>query len=434
VSTSVITFGASSYTAGNQHVGGFAGYNGTAAANYSNNYYLGTVGANGYFATEVARRVSSGSGVVINDDAQIRKIGNNVPQAAVTLTELNKEVQLDSFANTAGTGVASVEYVSSNPAIVQVASSDINGAKIKAVGAGDATITVIYKNASGAEITRGTTQVLGIIPIATAADFNSKLVAANMSRSFIQTASFDLPNAAYTPKGDATTPFSGIYDGGGFTIDAKNVPATSWQTVTVDVYGMYISSGLFGKIGGGSVKNMTINNVTASVTGSTGYVYAGAVAAFADRGAFERITVNNVNLAATNPSGYINMGGAFGGVYSSNFDNCVVNGSITGNATNISNGGGSMGGFVGSSDRCNVKNSVANVDVTDNSAGYIYTGGFVGRSYRGKYVGNRCSGKINITQTAAASINNELSVGGFEGRNSRGSMRNNISSSVITFG
>ncbi|MEG2626300.1 MAG: hypothetical protein RR956_08545, partial [Christensenella sp.] len=201
ISSSVITFGASSYTAGNTRVGGFAGHNGITAASYSNNYYLGTVGENGYFASQVAQRVGSSSSPNITDDAQIRKIGNNVPQAAVMLMELNEEVQLDSFANTAGTGVTSVEYVSSNPAIVEVVSGDVNGAKIRALTTGDATITVTYKNASGGVVATGTTQVLGVIPIASAADFNSKLVPANMNRGFLQTASFDLPNATYTPKG-----------------------------------------------------------------------------------------------------------------------------------------------------------------------------------------------------------------------------------------
>ncbi|MEF9988874.1 MAG: hypothetical protein RR797_07345, partial [Christensenella sp.] len=142
ISSSVITFGAPSYTVKNTNVGGFVGYNATLAANFSNNYYAGTVGANGYFATQVAQRVGSGSNPNITDDAQIKRLADRVPTPSVEFKELNKETGIYSYANIGNTETASVEYVSSNPAIVQVVSSDINGAKIKAVGTGDATITV----------------------------------------------------------------------------------------------------------------------------------------------------------------------------------------------------------------------------------------------------------------------------------------------------
>ncbi|MEG0785454.1 MAG: hypothetical protein RR389_08530, partial [Christensenella sp.] len=232
------------------------------------------------------------------------------------------------------------------------------------------------------------------------------------------------------PKGDTTTPFRGVYDGGGFIIDAKNVPATSWQTVTD---GSNTYAGLFGRIDSGTVKNMTLNNMTASVTESAGVVRAGAVAAQAEYGTFERITVNNVNLTATNTNGKLYMGGALGDTYSCNVDNCTVSGSITG-ATNTANEYSKIGGFLGGGSTCNMRNSTANVDVTDNSIKWVTAGGFAGELYGEYIVGNRCSGKINITQTAVGSIS-KFYVGGFIGK-AEGSrnVRNNISSNVITFG
>ncbi|MEF9988860.1 MAG: hypothetical protein RR797_07265, partial [Christensenella sp.] len=73
ISTSVITFGAPSYAAGNTKVGGFAGENILPVATYSGNYYLGNVGANGYFKDQVALRVGSGSNPNITSDAQIKR-------------------------------------------------------------------------------------------------------------------------------------------------------------------------------------------------------------------------------------------------------------------------------------------------------------------------------------------------------------------------
>ncbi|MEG0258169.1 MAG: hypothetical protein RR632_07690, partial [Christensenella sp.] len=220
-------------------------------------------------------------------------------------------------------------------------------------------------------------------------------------------------------------------DGGGKKITCGT--GMTWNTVTLD--GGYLGSGLFGAIWDGSVKNMTLNNMTANVTGSTAYVHVGAVAAHAKGGTFERITVNNVNLTVTNPNAEVYMGGAFGIMDSSTVDNCAVSGSITGNATNTQHASSHIGGFVGGSfNSSNIKNSTAYVNVTDNSVALIFTGGFVGYSDKGNYANNKCGGAVNITQSAAGSITGLLYVGGFTGY-SKGdtTMRNNIASSVITF-
>ncbi|MEG2576073.1 MAG: hypothetical protein RSA41_08575, partial [Christensenella sp.] len=113
-------------------------------------------------------------------------------------------------------------------------------------------------------------------------------------------------------------------------------------------------------------------------------------------------------------------------------NNCVVNGSMAVNAATVY-----MGGFSGVSTSCKVKNSAANVDIQVNSVNYICIGGFVGyiRNSGGEYIGNKCSGTVNFTQTAAAILDQGLYAGGFIGSiNDAISIRNNTSSSVITFG
>ncbi|MEG1474091.1 MAG: hypothetical protein RSC25_08225, partial [Christensenella sp.] len=307
-----------------------------------------------------------------------------------------------------------------------------------ATGNETATLTVTYKKAGAADIVK-TVSIKGVIGVPDFATFAKVGVDTaggyTLDRGYLQTADFAMAdNITWMPIGDVTVPFSGTYDGGGYAITGgKNM---TWKSVAVDIMVgvMAAGSGLFGQIDG-SVRNMTLNNVTVNITENATFVCVGAVAAFSDGAMLEHINVNNVNLTLTNGTGRIYMGGAFGVVYNITIINdCAVNGSITGNATNTSNGFSYMGGLAGILGDFNVKNSVANVDITDNSAGYIYTGGFVGRAYRGKYVGNRCSGKINITQSAAGNISN-LSVGGFAGELSDGNcVQNNISSNVITFG
>ncbi|MEG1474097.1 MAG: hypothetical protein RSC25_08255, partial [Christensenella sp.] len=141
VASSVITFGASSYTATNIKVGGFVGFNdNTPAANYSNNTYIGTVGANGNFAAQVALRVGSGSNPNITEDAQIRKVA--APQV-IEITNLTTEPKIGQWIN-AKTSVALSAKVTSTLAdakhvfVANTASADVSAAILTLSGTGDA--------------------------------------------------------------------------------------------------------------------------------------------------------------------------------------------------------------------------------------------------------------------------------------------------------
>ncbi|MEG2203500.1 MAG: hypothetical protein RRY10_07615, partial [Christensenellaceae bacterium] len=98
-----------------------------------------------------------------------------------------------------------------------------------------------------------------------------------MTDSYIVVCNITITNPTWTPIGNTATPFAGIFDGGGFTIDAKNVPATSWQTVALGGKESGVGVGLFGQIDGGTVKNITLNNMTADVTASAGRLCVGTV-------------------------------------------------------------------------------------------------------------------------------------------------------------
>ncbi|MEG1991289.1 MAG: hypothetical protein RR351_04290, partial [Christensenella sp.] len=467
------------------------------AATYSSNTYIGTVGANGNFAAQVALRVGSSSNPNITDDAQIRKVA--APQV-IEIRNLTTEPKIGQWIN-AKTSVALSAKVTSKLAdakhvfVANTANADVSAAILTLNGTGDAfsgTLTpamlanlsndgtlylcaqnkngttetarasVAFKvlrdvysprmsNVSAQSMQDGTvnvsleatdtqsgvktvfasaastnppdtgrtpltydqntkkwstaftggvwylyavdnagnvsavpekieTAVGDIIPIYSYADLTKIGVAKGypLSGKYIQMNDFKIPDGTtHTPIGDANVAFSGMYNGNGFTITGgKNM---TWKSVVTG--GWQDGSGLFGLVVDGTVKNMTLNDITASVTGSTTYVYAGAVAAFADRATFERINVNNVNLTVAVTNVGIVMGGAFGATLGGSITaNCAVNGSITGtmNRTSPSNSLTHIGGLTGYNGNSKIKNSVANVEVTDSADQYIYTGGFVG--------------------------------------------------------
>ncbi|MEG1474062.1 MAG: hypothetical protein RSC25_08080, partial [Christensenella sp.] len=312
VSSSVITFGASSYAVANPYVGGFAGLSNTPAANYSNNTYLGTVGANGYFAAQVALRVSSNSNPNITDDAQIRRVTAPAPNFTnINMQEIDKDYTVEGAAAAFG---YSANWSIDNPkfALSAVAGDSVRVRQVVPLATGNetATLTVTYKKAGAADIVK-TVSIKGVIGVPDFATFlkigTDTAGGYTLDRGYLQTASFDMANAAYTP-----IAIRGTYDGGNYIIDAKNVAPTNWQTVVVD--GTGVGFGLFGRIDGGSVKNMTLNNMTANVTESayTRFIIMGAVVGYTRDGTFERINVNNVNITLTNTNAGIVIGGAFG--------------------------------------------------------------------------------------------------------------------------
>ncbi|MEG1991343.1 MAG: hypothetical protein RR351_04560, partial [Christensenella sp.] len=432
ISSSVITFGASSYSVGNTGVGGFVGLNSNPAASYFNNYYLGTVGANGYFADSVALRVGTASTPVITDDAQIKR-GAPITFANVVQTpntwargvKVSADITADASvtldpakifvapSKDATTGVPLVKGAGNNYATaagavmaegkqyiiaygtnglsqavefeskVDATSPNISGVAAKRYSATDmrptATVvdlksgvasvfasqaatappadgrvvmnkvgaTDVYDAAAGVDMTKtwyvyavdavgnisaaGTKieKIIDPTPGVMTKDSQGRWEVQSgedmqaigtgvylMTDSYIVVQNITVTNPTWTPIGNATngtTPFAGVFDGGNFAIDFAAVK--TWNTVVVN--GSHVGVGVFGFINGGSVKNMTINNVTANVSVSTdnACVYAGAVAARVQNGALgtvERINANNVNINLTNTTGVIEIGGAFG--------------------------------------------------------------------------------------------------------------------------
>ncbi|MCD7785940.1 MAG: hypothetical protein LUH18_10300 [Oscillospiraceae bacterium] len=220
--------------------------------------------------------------------------------------------------------------------------------------------------------------------------------------------SIDLNNEVWTPIGTYYYPFSGTFDGSGYTVS-----------------GLYINNSsagqqaLFG-YNGGTVKNVTVSgNVT-------GYVSVAGVVGYNDSGTVTNC-INNVVVSAYS---------FVGGVVGTNNDNgtvtnCYNNGSISGN--------GNVGGVVGVN-YGTMTNCCNNGSITNSATGYDFVGGVVGYNSSsvtncynsGAVSGYRCVGGVvgyntstvkNCYNSGAVSCTSQTA-GGVVGSNSSGSVNN----------
>ena len=148
---------------------------------------------------------------------------------------------------------------------------------------------------------------------------------------FVQTADIDLGGKEWTPIGDGTNPFSGIYNGKGHKISGFSITKLSNFT------------GLFGKIvaadNEAGVCNLTIDgSINISGSGTDAAPSVGAVAgqvnnnvavAGKKNAVFTNITSNvDVTLAAQTQQP--RAGGLFGQMYLAVVENCVIKGNKRG--------------------------------------------------------------------------------------------------------
>jgi hypothetical protein len=150
-----------------------------------------------------------------------------------------------------------------------------------------------------------------------------------LSAHYIQTANINLSGVIWTPIGASANRFSGVYDGGGYSISNLNI-----NNAAVD------GQGLFGHKSG-TVRNVALVNATVK-----GNSYVGGIAAY-------------------NSSGII--------------ENCYVTGSIEGNLNNV---GGIAGYNLGTVQNCYTTCSVsASNDRAGGIVGYNISGGKVQYCY-----------------------------------------------------
>ena len=186
------------------------------------------------------------------------------------------------------------------------------------------------------------------------------------------TGNIDLNGKTWTPIGNATTPYTGTFDGGGFTI----------SNFTYKTTGNY--TGFFGTIGSGSViKNFTING---SITSNHGWV---GIIGQAGGGT---ITISDIHSQVNITCSKSRHGGILGFQNSTgtiNIDHCSYSGTLT-----VTNGAtGNFGGIVGltqnsSSAYVNITNCLFDGVIDDGTGNNA--GGIVGYANRTKVTIKNC--------------------------------------------
>ncbi|MDH8679903.1 ZmpA/ZmpB/ZmpC family metallo-endopeptidase-related protein, partial [Fusibacter bizertensis] len=200
----------------------------------------------------------------------------------------------------------------------------------------------------------------------------------DVSAYYVLVNDIDMENSEWEPIGTSIIPFRGTFNGNGKILRNLKISQAAMTYV-----------GLFGYIGGGSVKNLTIEN--ADVSGDT---YVGAIVGYATE---ENKLIENCHVKNGQVSGTSNVGGVVGRLYKG----YVENSSYTG----IVNGESNVGGFAGYVSS-KISDSWFDGEVTGISQ---RVGGFIGQfsGFNGSYRVERCY--------ATGKVTGKQSVGGFIG-------------------
>ncbi len=211
------------------------------------------------------------------------------------------------------------------------------------------------------------------------------------------TANIDVSGIEISPIGNTEIPFSGMFDGNGFTISNLKITQDSNSR----------NVGMFGVISSAKLKNITLDNI--SVTG--GSVVGGLTGIAKNASKITgcrvsgKITATGTSyIKQTDVGGIVGVNDAFtdantGKVTQSVIDGCIAETDVTARAGGIDEAG-HVGGLVGLN-----KGTVSNSSAHGNVTGGNTTGGFVGTNYGGSIYSSSASGYVSGAYT----------VGGFAG-------------------
>lgn len=228
--------------------------------------------------------------------------------------------------------------------------------------------------------------------IATLSDFQNWIFSPlDWSKNLILTENIDLSGLIFTraliaPDEDSVNAgfqgvaFTGVFDGNDHVISNLTIEASGKDYI-----------GLFGKIEGGQIKNLNIENATLH-----GHSYVGAIVSLNHRGV---VTDCHVTGTVTGTGDFV--GGAIGYNSRGTLLDCSSDGTVEGSS--------SVGGLVGENACGTVTGSSA--------AGTVTATGTSTYSYAGGLVGWNSSGKIESCFSTAdvAATGNDISVGGIVG-------------------
>ena len=200
-------------------------------------------------------------------------------------------------------------------------------------------------------------------------------------------ADIDLNNQEWTPIGIYNAPFRGSFNGNNHTISHLKI------TKTTEYAESHRFLGLFGRAGGGSFSNVTIDGVSI-----IGYSRCGALLGAQDwedsSVSISNVSVSNVSIQVGGTGG--NVGAVVGRVVGSG---PISNVSVTGDlCLNGSSETWDIGGITGYT-YANLANCTVNVNSGSSISGGMFIGGIVGYRCEGNLTMTDCSTNSNVNGT-----------------------------------
>ncbi len=212
----------------------------------------------------------------------------------------------------------------------------------------------------------------------------------NLSKAYVLTTNIDCNGVAMTPMVNGSTYFSGDLNG-----DGKSISNVTLNCTTT-------GCGLFARLAGATVRNITLSNFTVTSTGGHVGTLAGLTSG--------SNTLTNITVANAAVSGASRTGGLVG--------DCSVTCTVSGVSTsgNVSSTGDYTGGVIASMGDFNAHlSTISNTTSSAVVSGALYVGGILGSAYRNAY--NASYGIFNSSFTGSVSqlSNSNHSSGGIAG-------------------
>ena len=234
----------------------------------------------------------------------------------------------------------------------------------------------------------------GYTPITTAEELK------NISRNgkYALVRDIDLGGAEWTPIGTSSSPFTGEFDGNGYTV--SNFKITTGK--------QYV--GLFG-YNKGVIKNLGVENFTVNVSYSSGSVDAGGLAGYNSGSILNSYAAGNVRAS----SGDHAYAGGLVGYNSGDILNSYATGNVSATGGSYSGDYAYAGGLVGRNSGGSITNSYATGEVSATSSySGAYAGGLVGYN-DGSITNSYATGNVRAT-----SFGSPADAGGLVGYNDGG--------------
>ena len=246
-------------------------------------------------------------------------------------------------------------------------------------------------------------------------EFATKVNAGETTACAVLTADITISiDTNWTPIGNDSNQYNGIFDGGGHTITGLSVDIQSDDT---------IFAGLFGYIGeGGTIKNVGLEDSKITCSSTEGSVCAGGVCGYNAGGTIENCyNTGDVSGTGTSSNGTVYAGGVCGYNAGGTIENCYNTGDVSGTGTS-SNGTVYAGGVCGQNYHGTIENCHNTGDVSGTSSyGYVYAGGVCGLNYHGTIQNCYNTGEVSGTGTSSYGY---VYAGGVCGYNAGGTIEN----------